>query len=31
MTWNLGLIFAMPIVGHARWHAYREVVAKNEE
>ncbi len=26
MTWNLGFIIAMPIIGHATWHAYREVV-----
>ncbi|MFZ6801534.1 DUF2189 domain-containing protein [Undibacterium sp. Di24W] len=26
MTWNLGFIITMPIIGHATWHAYREVV-----
>ena len=31
MTWNLGLIIGMPIVGHATWHAYRDVVGTNEE
>ena len=30
-TWNLGLIVAMPLVGHATWHAYREVVGRNED
>lgn len=30
-TWNLGLIVAMPVVGHATWHAYREVVGRHEE
>lgn len=27
MTWSLGFLIAMPIVGHATWHAYKEVVA----
>ena len=31
LTYNLGLIFAMPLVGHATWHAYREVVGRNED
>lgn len=26
LSWNIGLIITMPIVGHATWHAYREVV-----
>ena len=30
-TWNLGLIVAMPLVGHATWHAYREVLGRREE
>ena len=25
-TFYLGLIVAMPLVGHATWHAYRETV-----
>ncbi len=25
-TWNLGLVLTMPLIGHATWHAYREVV-----
>jgi uncharacterized membrane protein len=29
-TWNLGLIVAMPLVGHATWHAYREIVGRHE-
>lgn len=29
-TWNLGLIIAMPLVGHATWHAYRDVVGRHE-
>ena len=31
LTYNLGFIFAMPLVGHATWHAYREVVGRNED
>ena len=31
LTWNLGLIIAMPLVGHATWHAYREVLGRHEE
>lgn len=26
MTWSLGFIIAMPVIGHATWHAYKEVV-----
>ncbi|MFZ6767431.1 DUF2189 domain-containing protein [Undibacterium sp. Di26W] len=26
MTWNLGFLIIMPIIGHATWHAYKEVV-----
>ena len=26
-TWFLGLVVAVPIIGHATWHAYRELVA----
>ena len=26
LSWNIGLIVAMPVVGHATWHAYRDVV-----
>ena len=25
-SWLLGLIFVMPMLGHARWHAYRDLV-----
>ncbi|MEF8833356.1 MAG: hypothetical protein V5A42_00700, partial [Halofilum sp. (in: g-proteobacteria)] len=25
-TWFLGLIVIMPILGHASWHAYRDLV-----
>lgn len=28
-TFNLGLIIMMPLVSHASWHAYRDLVAKN--
>lgn len=28
-TFNLGLIIAMPLVAHASWHAYRDLIAKN--
>lgn len=31
LTWNIGLIIAMPVVGHATWHAYREVVARPDD
>lgn len=31
MTWNLGFILTMPIIGHATWHAYREVVGTAED
>jgi uncharacterized membrane protein len=31
MTWNIGFIFTMPIIGHATWHAYKEVVGKHED
>jgi len=26
-TWFVGLIVAVPVIGHATWHAYRELVA----
>jgi uncharacterized membrane protein len=26
LTWNLFLIIAMPLVGHATWHAYRDLI-----
>jgi uncharacterized membrane protein len=26
LTWNLGFLLTMPVIGHATWHAYREVV-----
>lgn len=26
MTFHLGLVFLMPVIGHATWHAYRELV-----
>ena len=29
-TFYLGLLIAMPLVGHATWHAYRDLVAKAE-
>jgi len=25
--WFVGLIVAVPVIGHATWHAYRELVA----
>lgn len=28
-TWFLGLIIVMPILGHASWHAYRELVQRD--
>jgi uncharacterized membrane protein len=26
-TWFVGLVVAVPVIGHATWHAYRELVA----
>lgn len=26
LTFHLGLVFLMPVIGHATWHAYRELV-----
>lgn len=26
MTFHLGLVFVMPMIGHATWHAYRDLV-----
>ena len=28
-SFNLGLIIAMPLVAHASWHAYRDLIAKD--
>jgi uncharacterized membrane protein len=25
-TWFAGLVIAVPVIGHATWHAYRELV-----
>lgn len=27
LTFHIGLVIAMPIIGHASWHAYRDLVA----
>jgi uncharacterized membrane protein len=27
----VGLVVALPVIGHATWHAYRDVVARPEE
>ncbi|MCH8619149.1 DUF2189 domain-containing protein [Undibacterium sp. TS12] len=27
MSWNLGFLITMPLIGHASWHAYKEIVA----
>jgi uncharacterized membrane protein len=27
LTWRLGLLIAMPLIGHMTWHAYREVIS----
>jgi uncharacterized membrane protein len=29
-TGLLGLLFALPIVGHATWHVYRHVVVEQD-
>lgn len=26
MSWNIGFLVIMPIIGHATWHAYKDVV-----
>jgi len=26
MSWNIGFLVIMPVIGHATWHAYKEVV-----
>ena len=26
LSWYLGLVVIVPLIGHATWHAYREVV-----
>lgn len=28
-TWFLGLVVIMPVLGHASWHAYRDLVARD--
>jgi len=27
----VGLLVVLPVIGHATWHAYRDVVARSEE
>ena len=27
-TWMIGLIVVMPVLGHATWHAYRDLVVQ---
>lgn len=29
VTWFIGLVILFPVLGHATWHAYRELVEKN--
>jgi uncharacterized membrane protein len=29
-TFYLGLIIALPLIGHASWHAYRDLVPTGE-
>jgi uncharacterized membrane protein len=29
LTYYIGLIVAMPLVGHATWHAYRDLVPQD--
>ncbi len=31
MTWNLGFLIAMPVIGHATWHAYKDVVGTDAD
>jgi uncharacterized membrane protein len=28
-TWFVGLVVTVPVIGHATWHAYRELVGPN--
>lgn len=30
-SWSLGFLIAMPVIGHATWHAYKEVVGTAED
>ena len=27
LTFHIGLVIVMPLIGHASWHAYRDLVA----
>ncbi len=29
LTFNIGLIIAMPLIAHASWHAYRDLIDKD--
>ena len=31
LSWNLGFVILMPVIGHATWHAYKEVVGTPED
>jgi uncharacterized membrane protein len=31
LTYYIGLIIAMPLIAHASWHAYRDLVEQNEQ
>ncbi|MFZ6864199.1 DUF2189 domain-containing protein [Undibacterium sp. Ji67W] len=31
LSWNLGFLILMPVIGHATWHAYKEVVGTAED
>ena len=31
LTWNIGFLILTPVIGHATWHAYKEVVGNNAD
>jgi uncharacterized membrane protein len=31
LTWFIGLVIAMPLIGHGTWHAYRDLVGGKDE
>jgi uncharacterized membrane protein len=30
MSFYIGLFIAMPLIGHATWHAYRDIVPQED-
>lgn len=31
LSWNLGFVILMPLIGHATWHAYKDVVGNHAD